>query len=148
MKLNRITAAIVMMATTSAFAQSTAPTAELRNVEGNVLVSTAQGAVAGTNGQQVPDKSLVTTTSNGGVDVVTPRGCTITLKPNQRLEVDVNQSCDALAALVTAAPGAAALGAGAGAAAGLSGTTVAVLAVGAVGAAIILARGNRNSSPN
>lgn len=145
MKPNRITAALVLLATTSAFAQS-APTAELKNVQGNVLVSTAQGASAGASGQQVPDKSLVTTTSNGTVDVVTPRGCTISLKPNERLEVDVNKSCDALAALVTAAPGAAALGAGA--AAGVSGTTVAVLSASAIGAAIILARANRNSSPN
>ena len=121
MKHNRITAALVMLATTSAFAQ---PTAQLKNVEGNVLVSTAQGAVAGANGLALPDKSLVTTTSNGFADVVTPAGCTISLKPNQRVEVDVTKTCEALAALVTAAPGAVALGAAGsgGVAAGVSGS--------------------------
>lgn len=145
MKPNRITAALVLIATTSAFAQG-GPTAELKNVQGNVLVSTAQGASAGATGQQIPDKSLVTTTSNGTVDVVTSRGCTVSLKPNERLEVDVNKSCDALAALITAAPGAVALGAGG--VAGLSGTTLAVVGVGVAGAAILIARNNRNSSPN
>ena len=144
MKKNRITAALVMLATTSAFAQ---PTAQLKNVDGNVLVSTAQGAVAGTNGLALPDKTLVTTTSNGSADIVTPAGCTISLKPNQRVEVDVTKTCEALAALVTAAPGAVALGAG-GAAAGLSGTTIAVALAGVAGAAILIARNNRNSSPN
>ena len=144
MKYNRITAAIILAASTSAFAQ---PMAQLKKVEGNVLVSTAQGAVAGVNDLAVPDKSLVTTTSNGSVDVVTPKGCTITLKPNQRLEVDVDKSCDALALLVTSAPGAVALGAG-GAVAGLSGTTIAVGLGVAVGVGLLIARNNRNSSPN
>ena len=144
MKQNRITAALVMLATTPVFAQ---PTAQLRNVEGNVLVSTVQGAVAGVNGLAVPDKSLVTTTSSGLVDVVLPSGCTINLKPNQRVEVDVTKTCEALLALVTAAPGAVALGAG-GAAAGIAGTNIALIA-GALGAgAILIDRGNRNSSPN
>ena len=148
MKHNRITALLVMLATTSAFAQ---PTAQLKNVQGNVLVSTAQGAVAGANGLAVPDKSWVTTTSNGSTDIVTPTGCTISLKPNQRVEVDVTKTCEALVALVTAAPGAVALGAAgaAGAAAGLTGSTI-VLALGAVaaGAILITDRRNRNSSPN
>ena len=144
MKNNRITAALVMLATTSAFAQ---PTAQLKNVEGNVLVSTAQGAVAGINGLALPDKTLVTTTSNGLADVVTPAGCTISLKPNQRLEVDVTKTCEALLALVTTAPGAVALGAG-GTAAGLSGSTIAMALGGVAGAAILINRNNRNSSPN
>lgn len=147
MKYNRISAAIILVASTSAFAQ---PMAQLKKVEGNVLVSTAQGAVAGTNDLAVADKSLVTTTSNGFVDVVTPKGCTITLKPNQRLEVDVDKSCDALALLVTSAPGSGALGAAGagGAVAGLSGTTIAVGLGVAVGIGILIARDNRNSSPN
>jgi hypothetical protein len=147
MKLNRITAALVLLATTSALAQ---PTAQLKNVEGNVLVSTAQGAVAGANGLTVPDKSLVTTTSNGSTDIVTPAGCTISLKPNQRVEVDVTKTCEALLALVTAAPGAGALGAAGagGVAAGLSGTTIALGLGAAAGAGILIARHRRHSSPD
>ena len=147
MKYNRITAAIILVASTSAFAQ---PMAQLKKVEGNVLVSTAQGAVAGVNDLAVPDKSLVTTTSNGSVDVVLPKGCTITLKPNQRLEVDVDKSCDALALLVMDAPGAVALGAAgaSGAVAGFSGTTIALGVGVGVGVGLLIARGNRNSSPN
>lgn len=146
MKLKKITAGVVLLATTSAFAQ---PMVQLKQVEGNVLVSTAQGAVAGANNLAVPDKSLVTTTSNGFADVVTPKGCTITLKPNQRLEVDVDKSCEALAASVTSAPGAMALGAAGagGAGGGLSAGAVAVgLGIGA--AAVLTSRANRNSSPN
>lgn len=148
MKQKHITAALVMLATTSVFAQpSTQLTAQLKKVEGNVLVSTSQGAVAGVNDLAVPDKSLVTTTSNGVVDIVLPSGCTINLKPNQRVEVDVTKTCEVLLALVTTAPGAVVLGAG-GAAAGLSGTNIALIA-GAVGVGVILFdRGNRNSSPN
>jgi len=148
MKQKYITAALVMLATTSVFAQpSTQLTAQLKKVQGNVLVSTAQGAVAGVNDLAVPDKSLVTTTSNGVVDIVLPSGCTINLKPNQRVEVDVTKTCEVLLALVTTAPGAVVLGAG-GAAAGLSGTNIALIA-GAVGVGVILIdRGNRNSSPN
>ena len=146
MKHNRITAALVIFAMTSAFAQPIAQlTATLKNVDGNVLVSTAQGAVAGVNDLALPDKTLVTTTSNGFADVVTPAGCTIRLKPNQRLEVDVTKTCEALLALVTTAPGVVALGAAGGA--GLSGTTIAAL-VGGVAGAVILFRNNRNSSPN
>lgn len=147
MKFNRLTAAVVLMATTSAFAQ---PMAQLKKVEGNVLVSTAQGAVAGVNDLAVPDKTLVTTTSNGYVNVVTPKGCTISLTPNQRLEVDVDKSCDALALLVTAAPGAVGLGAagvGGAGAFGVGGTTLALIGTAALGAAAF-ARVNRNSSPN
>ena len=147
MKLNRVTAALVRLAMTPAFAQ---PTAQLKNVEGNVLVSTAQGASAGVNGLSVPDKSLVTTTSNGSVDVILPSGCSVSLKPNQRVEVDVTKTCEALLAMVVMAPGAVALGtAGSGGvAAGMSATTIAVGLGAVVGAGVLIARNNRNSSPN
>ena len=153
MKHKQITAALVMLAMTSVLAQSTTqPTAQLKNVDGNVLVSTAQGAIAGVNGLAVPDKSLVTTTSNGVVDIVLPAGCTINLKPNQRVEVDVTKTCEALLALVTTAPSALALGAAGavgvgGLIVGLTGTSVALVTAAAVGATVI-ARAFANTSPN
>ena len=151
MKHKQITAALVMLAITSVFAQSTSQlTAQLKNVDGNVLVSTAQGAVAGVNGLAVPDKSLVTTTNNGVVDIVLPSGCTVNLKPNQRVEVDVTQTCEALLALVTTSPSALALGAlGAGGLiAGLSLTSTALVVGAAAAAATVVAREFRNTSPN
>ena len=139
------------LATSLAFAQSSPSVADLKNVQGNVLIGDASGISSATNGQKIPGNVSVTTTADASVDVVFNNGCTVSLKPSQRLDVNAGSSCEALIASVApvAAP-TAALGAPVAAsagAAGVSGTTLAVLGgVGLAGA--LYANCHRRASPS
>ena len=119
--------------------------AELRDVQGNVLVSDPTGMASASNGQRVKNKVRVTTTMKAGVLVAFDCGCNVLLKDNQRLDIDLPSSCPALLAAVANAAQDVALGALPAQAAG----TAAPLIAGAVGTgAYLLYRNNRNVGPN
>ncbi len=82
-------------AATTAFA-----TAELRSVDGNVLVSTKDGFMVATDKLRVESGVTVSTTARGTVTVVFDAGCEIKLEPNQRLLVRSGTPCAALLASV------------------------------------------------
>jgi hypothetical protein len=122
--------------------------AELRDVTGNVLVSTKDGMSTAVDKQTVGLKSRVTTTSRASVTISFTCGCDVKLKENERLDIENPAACPALLAGVTAVPVAAAIGAGTGATAGvLTGTNALVIAGVGVGGYLIY-RNNRNQSPN
>lgn len=135
------------LASSLAFAQSSPSVAELKNVQSNVLIGDASGISSATSGQKVPGNVSITTTADARVDVVFNNGCTVSLKPSQRLEVKDGSSCEALIASVqTVAPSSAPLGAPI-ATGGVSGTTLAV--VGGVGlVAVLYANCHRRASPS
>jgi len=141
-----------MTATAAALGQATI--AELRGISGNVLVSTATGMASGTDKQRLSAGTVVTTTATGGATIAfDSSACVVTLKPNERLEVQPGMSCSALLAAVQLVPAAGAIGGGMAAAGGGS-----LLAAGSgpllIGGAFVAAggyaiyRNNRNSSPN
>lgn len=154
-----IAATALSVAASHAFAQSACesadvagrPTvAELRDLQGNVLVSDAAGMASAGAGQRIKNKVRVTTTAKAGVTIAFDCGCSVSLKENQRLDVDLPATCPAvLAAVATAAPdvalGAVPVGAS-GAALGGFGGPIAVGAVGVGG--YLIYRHNRNVSPN
>lgn len=118
--------------------------AELRDLQGNVLVSDKEGVTSALIGQRVANKSRVTTTAKAGVVVSFDCGCDVTLKENQRFDVELPRGCAALLASVQPVPVTAALGA-----APVTGSTAGLLTVGAVGVGgLILLRQSRNVSPN
>lgn len=150
------------VAASHAFAQSACesadvagrPTvAELRDLQGNVLVSDAAGMASAGAGQRIKNKVRVTTTAKAGVTIAFDCGCSVSLKENQRLDVDLPATCPAvLAAVATAAPDVA-LGAVPAGTAGASGAALGGLggqiAIGAAGVGgYLIYRHNRNVSPN
>jgi hypothetical protein len=124
--------------------------AELRDLQGNVLVSDKDGVSSAVSGQRVANKSRVTTTSSAGVVVAFDCGCNVTLKENQRVDIELPRGCAALVAAIQAVPVTVALGSAAAVApAAAAGSTTGLLAVGAVGVGgYALLRRNRNVSPN
>ena len=120
--------------------------AELRDVIGNVLVSTNDGMSTAVDKQVVGNKSRVTTASRSSVTVAFTCGCDVKLKENERIDIEAPSTCAALLASVTATP-VVAIGATGAAAAGTTGTTALVGAGVGVGA-YLLYRNNRNQSPN
>ena len=121
--------------------------AELREVTGNVLVSTKDGMIAGIEKQVVANKTRVTTTSRASVTIVFDCGCDVKLKENERIDIENPSTCAALLASVTAVPGATALGA-ATASAGAFTATNALIAVAVGVGGYLIYRNNRNQSPN
>ncbi len=119
--------------------------AELRDVIGNVLVSTNDGMSTAVDKQVVGNKSRVTTASRSSVTVAFTCGCDVKLKENERIDIEAPSTCAVLLASVTAAP-VVAIGATTAASAG-AGTTALVGAGVGVGA-YLLYRNNRNQSPN
>ena len=142
---------IAMALSASAFAQSSNNSCDgavLRDVVGNVLVSTNDGMRAGIDMQNVGNKTRVTTTGRSSVTISFNCGCDVKLKENERIDVESPNTCGALLAAVTAVPVGAAIGATAATAGGL-GTTTGLLVAGGVGVgAILLYRNSQNSSPN
>lgn len=125
--------------------------AELRDVAGNVLVSDSQGMVSGATGQRVPNKVRVTTTSKAGVTIAFDCGCNVTLKENERLDIELPRACPAVLAAVTAAAPNVALGAVPAATASTvasGGLLGPALFVGAGVGGYLVYRHNRNVSPN
>ncbi len=161
MKLSKILATTVgllgvLFAASPVAAQSSAceskdaaskPTiAELRDVQGNVLVSDKTGMQSGTAGQRIENRARVMTTSPAAVTIVLDCGCNIRLKENERVDVELPRACGAMLASVTSVTPQVALGASASAA---STSFVAPVVLGAVGVGgYLLYRSNRNVSPN
>ena len=69
--------------------------AELRLVEGNVLVSQRWGLSAAGEKQRLDDRSRVITTANSRALVVYDDGCEVTVEANQRLEIENLGDCPA-----------------------------------------------------
>jgi hypothetical protein len=122
-------------------------TAELRDVTGNVLVSTKDGMSAAVDKQTVGDKSRVTTTSRASVTVAFACGCEVKLKENERIDIETPSTCAVLLASVTAVPVVAAIGA-ATATVGTISSTTALVGVGVGVGGYLIYRNNRNQSPN
>ncbi|HEX6245509.1 MAG TPA: hypothetical protein VFZ61_31515 [Polyangiales bacterium] len=109
--------------------------AQLKQLNGNVLVSRDTGMTAGAELLKVTNGTRIITTANSEVVVVFDNGCEVRMKENQRLDVDSDKPCAGLvpANLAVAAPAAGPgfvgllvpglLGAG-GAAAGVGGGVV------------------------
>jgi outer membrane protein OmpA-like peptidoglycan-associated protein len=79
---------------------SVADGATLKNVSGNVLVSSATGLRSASNGMQLPAGARVLTTSTGAVTIAVAAGCDITLTANQRWAQPPAAGCDAAKASV------------------------------------------------
>ena len=128
-----------LFAASLAFSQGSPTVAELKDVQGQVLVAEGDVSSSATDGLRVAKNVSITTTARAGVTVVFDSGCRVTLKESQRLVVDPAMACDALIASVgSAVPAALGAGVGAGgtAAGGLSVTTLAVAGGLGVGALI------------
>ena len=144
-KFTTLIASLAAAATFAAQAQQST-VAELSRVLGNVVVSDVAGMSAGANGLRLAKSVRVATTANSETTILFDNGCRVELKENQRFTIDDGQPCAVLLASVQAVPVGTALGAPV--AAGVSGTTLALVA-GGVGLGIYLInRNNRNSSPN
>ena len=121
--------ATTLLAASLAFAQSSSTVAELKDVQGQVLVAEGDVTSSATDGLRVAKNVSITTTARAGVTVVFDNGCRVTLQESQRLVVDSGTPCAALIASVTSAVPAAlgaAAGAGGAAVGGLSITTLAL----------------------
>ena len=130
--------ATTLLAASLAFAQSGATVAELKDVQGQVLVGEGDVSSSATDGLRVAKNATITTTARAGVTVVFDNGCRVTLQESQRLVVDSGTPCAALIASVTSAVPAA-LGAAAGGAAVAGGVSVTALALaGGVGVAALV----------
>ena len=120
--------------------------AQLRDVEGNVLVSRESGLFAGSEGLRLAAGTRVITTRASQAVVVYDDGCEVKLKENERFEVETGRACTALVAMpqsILATPAGATVAAGAGAAAAY-GALLPVLG-GAAGIAVL--RDFRESRP-
>ena len=115
--------------------------ARLRSVNGNVLVSNDAGLATGDEALRLVPGTRVITTANSQVVVEYDDGCRVTLKENERFEVEKGKPCALLLAqpygIVVAAAGA---------------TIIPGIIVGAFGAAalgvLIDARTQTTASPN
>ena len=121
--------------------------AELRKVEGNVLVSDAVGMTSGVENQPLKNNMRVTTTSRASVTVSYRCGCDVNLKENERVDIAAPNTCAALIAAVQSVPVGVALGAVAPAVGLTTGTGALIATTVGVGA-FILFRRDRNVSPN
>lgn len=142
--------ATTLLAASLAVAQTGSTVAELKDVQGQVLVAEGDVSSSATDGLRVAKNVSITTTARAGVTVVFDSGCRVTLKESQRLVVDPTMACEALIASVgSAVPAAlgAGVGAGGAAAGGLSVTTLAVAGGLGVGA-LIYANCRRKASPS
>lgn len=105
-------ATVASMGASGAWAQQTV--AKLKQVNGNVLVSGQTGLATGSEAQPLANGVRIITTANSTVTVVFDNGCEVTLKENQRLDVESDKPCAALIAQAigpapAAGPGLAAL---------------------------------------
>ena len=109
----RTTCAVLVLAATLAISAveaqqpaSPRPTAKLTGLQGNVLVSQADGMAAAVEGQAVPPGARVFTTAGAKVTVTYERGCLVSLGENRRYTVREAAECAAAKApaLGAAAP--------------------------------------------
>lgn len=113
-RLNAAAAAFALALAGHAFAQAQAPAgardgsiARLVDTSGNVLVSRDAGLASGTESLRLMPGTRVLTTANSGAVVLYDNGCRVTLKENQRFEVEKDKPCALLMAQnIVAAPAA------------------------------------------
>ena len=99
MKLVRVFLA-AMLVSSQSFAQDARPgVAELKEVSGNVLVSREAGLGAARNGSRLSVGMRVITTNKSRATVVYDDGCEVTLKENERFEVQTGKPCATLVSL-------------------------------------------------
>ena len=144
--LNGVVAAFTLALAGQAFAQSPAAPrdgsiARLVDLNGNVLVSREAGLASGTESLRLMPGTRVLTTANSGVVVEYDNGCRVTLKENQRFEVEKGKPCALLLAQnILVAPAAVA--------GGLA-TTLVPAAFGAAAIGVLIdSRGGQTVSPN
>ena len=121
--------------------------AQLKDVQGNVLVSRESGLGAGREGLRLSKGMRVITTNKSSVIVVYDDGCEVKLKANERFEIQTGKPCAALAALpesILATPAGAAVAASAGSAAAFA---AALPALGGALAGLEALRSMRESNP-
>jgi hypothetical protein len=110
--LNGVAAAFALALAGHAFAQAPAAArdgsiARLVDLNGNVLVSREAGLASGSESLRLMPGTRVLTTANSGVVVEYDNGCRVTLKENQRFEVEKDKPCALLMAQnILAAPAA------------------------------------------
>lgn len=115
--------------------------ARLVKLEGNVLVSRDDGLASGSEEQRLLPGTRIITTANSNVVVEYDDGCRVSMKENQRFEVEKDRDCSLLAALpIIDAPAAVGL------------PLASILVPGAVGGgavgSIIDSRNNQTVSPS
>jgi hypothetical protein len=99
----RIAAALLVLAFEGAQLAAAQPAAEpagiahLKDVKGNVLVSKRSGLAAGIEGMSLVEGTRVITTHGSQAVVVYDDGCRVSLKENQRFQVEKGRACAALA---------------------------------------------------
>jgi hypothetical protein len=76
------------------------PVARLMRVEGNVLVSSDSGLVAGEQGQALQEGARVWTTTGANVVIHYCDGCDVPVKANQQIEISLDEACVERSALV------------------------------------------------
>ncbi len=141
-----------ILAAPCAFAQEARQgIAQLKDVNGNVLVSKESGLASGGEALRLTKGTRVITTSRSEVSVVFDNGCEVKLKENQRFEVDDGKPCAALivqAQSILAEPAGAAAAAAAGSLAAYS-AVLPALGGGLVGVGVIQSlREKQPVSPN
>ena len=121
--------------------------AQLKEVQGNVLVSRESGLGAGSEALRLGAGTRVITTNKSGVIVVYDDGCEVTLKANERFQVEDGKPCAALVAQpqsILATPEGATAVASAGSAAAYAAT---LPALGGALAGLAAMRGRQESQP-
>ena len=121
--------------------------AQLKDVQGNVLVSRDSGLGAGREASRLTEGMRVITTNKSGVTVVYDDGCEVKLKENERFQVETGKPCALLVAQpqsILATPAGATVAASAGSAAIFA---AALPVVGGAVAGLAALRSLRESQP-
>lgn len=147
-----ILACLVALPSLAQQAQAPRAVARLKTVEGNVLVSQETGLASAETAARLTEGSRVITTANAQAVVQYDDGCEVSLKPNQRLEIDVSRPCKeriVQAHSVILEPGGAATLSGAVLAGSIGVSSIAGGLAGLAGVAILgKERQDRSVSPN
>jgi hypothetical protein len=118
------------------FAQNQSKTATLRDLNGKVLVNKGDGLISGKEGAPLMDGDRIVTLDKSSAEIVFDDGCTITLKENRVLVIDMDLGCKAL----PLASNGAAVATG-----GFNAAAAALIGAGVVGAGIAIGGGNNNN---
>jgi len=95
----RLGALMFLLAASQPFAQEARNgVAQLKDVHGNVLVSSESGLASGDEALRLAKGTRVITTARADVIVAYDNGCEVRLKENQRFEVEDDKPCSALVA--------------------------------------------------
>lgn len=97
-------AAAAALCALEAGAQQPPRVAQLKNVNGNVLVSGQAGLAAGSEAQPLVNGTRIITTANSEVVIVFDNGCEVRMAENQRFDVESGKPCALLLPQALAAP--------------------------------------------